>query len=72
MEPRTLHILELIAAIAGQTVLLAAAWGFLGAVFVYDPLIVPDFLANLIFRKPTETTWIVTLLATLLSVATTT
>ncbi|KAI9568243.1 hypothetical protein HD554DRAFT_2101097 [Boletus coccyginus] len=72
MEPRTLHILELTAATAGQTVLLAAAWGLLGAVFVYDPLVVPDFLATLIFRKPTETTWIVTLLATLLAVATTT
>jgi len=72
MEPRTLHILELTAATIGQTVLLAAAWGFFGAVFDHDPLIVPDSLATLIFRNPTETTWIVTLMATLLSIATTT
>ncbi|KAI9568244.1 hypothetical protein HD554DRAFT_786507 [Boletus coccyginus] len=72
MEPRTLHILELTAATVGQTILLAAAWGFFGAVFDHDPLVVPDSLATLIFRKPTETTWIVTLLATLLSIATTT
>lgn len=72
MEPRTLHILELTAATLGQTILLAAAWGFFGAVFDHDPLVVPDSLATLIFRKPTETTWIVTLVATLLSIATTT
>ena len=71
MEPRTLHALELTGAIIGQTVLLAAAWGFLGAVFAADPLIVSDSLANLIHSKPTETTWIVTLVATMLSVATT-
>ncbi|KAF8557447.1 hypothetical protein OG21DRAFT_315030 [Imleria badia] len=72
MEPRTLHALELTWAIVGQTVFLAAAWGFLGAVFASDPLTVSDFLANLIHSKPTETTWIVTLVATALSVATTT
>ncbi|KAF8557445.1 hypothetical protein OG21DRAFT_1482311 [Imleria badia] len=64
MEPRTLHALELTGAIVGQTVLLAAAWGFLGAVCASDPLTVSDFLANLIHSRPTETTWIVTLVAT--------
>ena len=72
MQPRTLHTLELTGAIVGQTVLLVAGWGFLGAVFVANPLIVPDSLAILMSSKPTETTWIVTLLATILSVATTT
>ncbi|KAI9568246.1 hypothetical protein HD554DRAFT_2172658 [Boletus coccyginus] len=72
MEPRTLHILELTAATVCQTILLVAAWSFFGAVFACDPLVVPDSLATLIFGKPTETTWIVTLVATLLSIATTT
>ena len=72
MEPRTLHTLELTAAIVGQTVLLAAGWCFLGVVFAHDPLIVSDDLADLMFLKPTETTWIITLVATILSVATTT
>ena len=72
MEPRTQHALELAAAIVRQTILLAAGWGFLVAVFANNPLIVPDSLAVLLFSKPTETTWIVTLLATILSVATTT
>ena len=72
MQPRTLHTLELTGAIVGQTVLLAIGWGFLGAVFASDPLSVSDSLALLMFSKPTETTWIITLLATILSVATTT
>ena len=63
MEPRTLHALELTGAIVGQTVLLVAAWSFLSAVFAADPLTVSDSLANLIHSKPTETTWIVTLVA---------
>ncbi|KAI9568245.1 hypothetical protein HD554DRAFT_786849 [Boletus coccyginus] len=72
MEPRTFHILELSAATVCQTILLVAAWGFFGAVFDQDPLIVSDSLATLIFRRPTETTWIVALVATLLSIVTTT
>lgn len=70
MKPRTLHTLELTAAVVGQTLLLAAGWGFLGAVFVYDPLIVPDSLAVLMLSKSTAK--IVTLIATVLSIATTT
>ena len=72
MKTRTLHILELATAIIGQTILLAAAWGFLGAVFIDDPLYVPDSFANLMFSRPIETTWVVTLVATVVSVATTT
>ena len=72
MEPRILHTLELTGAVVGQTVLLAAGWGFLGAVFASNPLSVSDSLALLMFSKPTETTWVITLLATILSVATTT
>jgi hypothetical protein len=72
MGRRILHALELAGAIVGQTVLLAAGWGFLGAVLTKDPLTVPDYLAVLMNSKPTWTTWIVTILATILSVATTT
>ena len=65
--------LELTGAIVGQTVLLVAAWSFLGAILAADPLTVSDSLANFIHSKPTETTWIVTLrlLATAFSVVTT-
>ena len=72
MDRRTLHTLELGAAIAGQTVLLGIAWGFLGVVFYDDPLVVSDYLANLMNSRPTETTWIATLIATIFSVTMTT
>ncbi|KAG8213419.1 hypothetical protein J3R82DRAFT_11921 [Butyriboletus roseoflavus] len=72
MEIRTLHTLELTAAVAGQTILLAAGWGFLGVVFASNPLTVPDYFAVLMNSRPTETTWITTLVATGLSVATNT
>ena len=72
MEPRTRHALELAAAVVCQTILLAAWWGFMGAVFACNPLIFSDYFADLMFSKPTEKTWVVTLLATILSVATTT
>ncbi|KAF8127037.1 hypothetical protein EV363DRAFT_1173348 [Boletus edulis] len=72
MESRTLHALEFTVAIIGQTLLLAAGWGFLGTVFVQNPLTAPDRLADFIYSKPTVTTWIVTLVATVVSVATAT
>ena len=72
MQLRTRHTLELIAAIAGQTLLLVAGWGFLGAVFASNPPTVPDYLAGLMYSKPTVTTWITTLVATILSIATNT
>lgn len=72
MDRRTLHTLELGAAIAGQTVLLGIAWGFLGVVFYDDPLVVSDYLANLMNSRPTEMTWIATLIATIFSVTMTT
>ncbi|KAG6380455.1 hypothetical protein JVT61DRAFT_8596 [Boletus reticuloceps] len=72
MEPRTLHALEFTVAIIGQTLLLAAGWGFLGTVFVRNPLIASDPFSDFINSKPTVTTWIVTLVATVVSVATTT
>ena len=72
MEPRARHALELAAAVVCQTILLAAWWGFMGAVFADNPLLFPDHFAVLMFSRPTETTWIVTLLATSVSVATTT
>ena len=67
MDRRTLHTLELGAAIAGQTVLLGIAWGFLGVVFYDDPLVVSDYLANLMNSRPTEMTWIATLITTIFS-----
>jgi hypothetical protein len=72
MEPRTRHTLELTAAVVGQTVFLVAGWGFLVAVITKGFLIVPDYLAFLMNSMPTVTTWILTLLATILSVMTTT
>ena len=70
MRVRVLHILELTTAVVCQTLLLAAGWGFFGAVFVNNPLIVPDYLAVFMHSRPTETTWITTLVATVLSIAT--
>ena len=72
MKTQTLHILKFVTAIIGQTILLAAAWGFLSAVFIDNPLYVPDSFANLMFSRLIETTWVVTPVATVVSVATTT
>ncbi|KAF8452876.1 hypothetical protein L210DRAFT_3639318 [Boletus edulis BED1] len=72
MDPRSLHALEFTVAIIGQTLLLAAGWGFLGIVFLQNPLIAPDPVSDFVNSKPTVTTWVVTLVATVMSVATTT
>lgn len=72
MQPRTLHALELGVAILGQTFLLSAGWGFLGAVSLNGPLTVSDSLAVLMSSNQAEITWVVTLLATILSVLNTT
>lgn len=72
MRPETLHTLERVSvAIIGQTVMLVSGWAFLGSVFVYNPLIVPDYFAHFMQTKPTETICVCTLIATALAIATT-
>ncbi|KAF9218292.1 hypothetical protein BS17DRAFT_148534 [Gyrodon lividus] len=53
-----------------QTMVLAIAWAFFGAVRASNPLYLPDHAAHWVHRNPTETTLIVTITATVLSVAT--
>lgn len=68
---QALHLLKLAAAAVGQTLLLAFAWGFLGAVLLRRSLPLPYLLAHIMVDYPSETTMVVTLLGTVLSVATT-
>lgn len=55
----------------GQALLLTFAWGFLGAVLLSEPLTLPYSVANYMYLRPSETTLVVTLIGTVLSVATT-
>ncbi|KAH7882016.1 hypothetical protein F5I97DRAFT_1911081 [Phlebopus sp. FC_14] len=50
--------------------ILGFAWAFLGAVLVRDPLTLPDSVSHLMHVKPTESTLVVSLIATVLAVAT--
>ncbi|KAF8443183.1 hypothetical protein L210DRAFT_3644048 [Boletus edulis BED1] len=65
------HLFLLATAGAGQTILVAFTWGFFVAVLLSEPLTVPYSLALLMYENPSETTLIVTLIGTVLSVATT-
>ncbi|KAF8125756.1 hypothetical protein EV363DRAFT_1530794 [Boletus edulis] len=65
------HLFLLATAGAGQTILVAFTWGFFVAVLLIEPLTVPYSLALLMYENPSETTLIVTLIGTVLSVATT-
>lgn len=65
------HFIILAAAGVGQTLLLAFAWGFLGAVLLREALTLPYPAARIIYFYPTETTLVVTVIGTVLSVATT-
>lgn len=65
------HLLKLIGAGVGQTLLFVFAWGFYGAVWLRDPLPVSYKVAHLMVDYPSETTLVVTLVGTVLSVLTT-
>ncbi|KAG2363874.1 hypothetical protein BDR07DRAFT_1331425 [Suillus spraguei] len=66
------HFLWHAAVISCQVIILAFGYGFLGAVFYYDYLSPPDQVSNLWRHRPEELTLVVTLIATVLSVITTT
>ncbi|KAG0694961.1 hypothetical protein DFH29DRAFT_1072661 [Suillus ampliporus] len=52
-----------------QFIILAFGYGFLGAILYYDYLAPPDRISNLLRQYPGELTMVVTLIATVLSVA---
>ncbi|KAH7916639.1 hypothetical protein BJ138DRAFT_995240, partial [Hygrophoropsis aurantiaca] len=60
-----------IAVIFAEIVVLAFGWGFLAALLYFDYIPLPNYLANLIHRFPSELTLVVTLIATMLTVTTT-
>ncbi|KAN0081466.1 hypothetical protein V8E55_009090 [Tylopilus felleus] len=64
-------LLSLAFAGAGQTILLAFAWGFLGAVWARGPIALPYLLALFVYLNPTETTMVVTILGTVFAHMTT-
>ncbi|KAG0702650.1 hypothetical protein DFH29DRAFT_1079402 [Suillus ampliporus] len=61
-----------IAVISSQVIIMAFAYGFLGAVLYYDHLAPPDQVGNLWRQYPGELTVVVTSIATVLSVVTAT
>ncbi|KAG2352366.1 hypothetical protein BDR07DRAFT_1466386 [Suillus spraguei] len=64
------HFLRRIVIVSVQLIILAFSYGFLGAVLYYGALYPPDRVANLWKNYPQELTMVVTLIATVLSVAT--
>ncbi|KAG1785262.1 uncharacterized protein HD556DRAFT_1423453 [Suillus plorans] len=60
------------AIISSQVIILACGYGFVGAVLYYDYLSPPDQAASLWEHHPQELTTVITLIATVLSVTTTT
>ncbi|KAF8548269.1 hypothetical protein OG21DRAFT_781446 [Imleria badia] len=71
MQIEIYHLFLLVIAGVGQALLLAFAWGFLGAVLLEEPLTLPYSVANYMYLRPSETTLVVTLIGTVLSLATT-
>ncbi|KIJ65845.1 hypothetical protein HYDPIDRAFT_27073 [Hydnomerulius pinastri MD-312] len=53
-----------------QTLILATAWTFFGAVQLSKPLCLPDSAARWVYNNPTDTTIIVSITATVLSIVT--
>ncbi|KAG0702649.1 hypothetical protein DFH29DRAFT_492250 [Suillus ampliporus] len=66
------NFLRNIAIISSQVIIMAFAYGFLGAVLYYDHLAPPDQVRKLWMQYPGELTMVVTLIATVLSVVTAT
>ncbi|KAH7927040.1 hypothetical protein BV22DRAFT_1007825 [Leucogyrophana mollusca] len=64
-----LHIWQ-ISVIIAQVFVLTFGWGFLAAVLYYKYIALPDRIADLVHRFPSELTLVTTLIATMLSVAT--
>ncbi|KAG2090216.1 uncharacterized protein F5147DRAFT_780401 [Suillus discolor] len=72
MPPVSANFLLHTAIISSQVIILACGYGFVGAVLYYDHLSPPDQVANLWEHHPQELTTVITLIATVLSVTTTT
>ncbi|KAG1815343.1 hypothetical protein EV424DRAFT_1107063 [Suillus variegatus] len=72
MPPVSANFLLHTAIIISQVIILACGYGFIGAVLYYEYLSPPDQAANLWEHHPQELTIVITLIATILSVITTT
>ncbi|KAG1815344.1 hypothetical protein EV424DRAFT_1645477 [Suillus variegatus] len=72
MPPVSANFLLHTAIITSQVIILACGYGFVGAVLYYDYLSPPDQVASLWEHHPQELTTVITLIATVLSVTTTT
>ncbi|KAH7907770.1 hypothetical protein BJ138DRAFT_1104049 [Hygrophoropsis aurantiaca] len=70
MPPSRFHLWH-IAVILTETVFLAFGWGFLAALLYFNYIPLPNYLASLIHRFPSESTLVVTVIATMLAMAAT-
>ncbi|KIJ61777.1 hypothetical protein HYDPIDRAFT_31105 [Hydnomerulius pinastri MD-312] len=70
MKPVHWHSTKLLLAGLAQAIILAFAWGFLGAVLLREPLTLSDSVSRFMHLEPTESTLVVTLISTVLALAT--
>ncbi|KAG1733797.1 hypothetical protein EDB19DRAFT_1190097 [Suillus lakei] len=67
----TRHSFPLVAAMVTQSVILGFGWGFMGALWYFQFMALPDRIVRLILEYPTTLTLVVSLISTVLSVITT-
>ncbi|KAG2126215.1 hypothetical protein DEU56DRAFT_556152 [Suillus clintonianus] len=67
----TRHTFPLLATMVTQSLILGFGWGFMGALWYYQYMALPDWTVKLILEYPTTMTLVVSLISTVLSVITT-